>query len=171
VTSRAQRPDSSWNVVAAARRSKVMITTWPLSALAVTLSLTVFASPASAIPDTAAIAGKSANPQPNLSIYAEEPAQSKCDQPGCRFVTSKIHCEQEEPDAPVHCVMSPEAIQIAKSSYWYTMHSCQFYPGGGHRTPQETAACRIQGAHDGPSIRFCRNRDLKGGPLPCGPNQ
>src|SRR5262245_33146071 len=91
-----------------------------LSALGFTISLAIFASPALAVPDAASIAGKLANSQAAVSIHTEESVQSNCDQQECRFGTSKIHCEQEEPDAPIRCVMPPEAIQIAKSSYWYT---------------------------------------------------
>ncbi len=58
----------------------------------------------------------------------------------------------------------------AKGSYWYTVRSCQFYPGGGHRTPAETAACRRQKAVAGEVLRFCRDQQRRG-PLPCGPNQ
>jgi hypothetical protein len=36
---------------------------------------------------------------------------------------------------------------LAKSSYWYTNRSCQFYPGGGHRTPAETEACQKKTGH------------------------
>ena len=141
-----------------------------LSALGLTLSLAVFASPALAVPDAASIAGKSANSQATVSMHIKESVESDCDQQGCRFRTPKLYCEQEEPDAPVHCVMPREMIQIAKSSYWYTSRSCQFYPGGGRRTPQETEACQRQRAHEGPPIRFCRDQQRRG-PLPCGPNQ
>jgi len=142
-----------------------------LSVLGITVSLVIFASPASAVPDAASVAGKSASPQAAVSIPGEGSVQSNCDQQGCRSGTSKIHCEQEEPDAPVRCVMPPEAIQIARhSAYWYTRRACQFYPGGGRRTSQETAACRRQRADEGPSIRFCRSRQGRG-PVPCGPNQ
>ena len=58
----------------------------------------------------------------------------------------------------------------AKGLYWYTVRSCQFYPGGGHRTPAETAACRKQRAIAGETLRFCRDQTRRG-PLPCGPNQ
>ena len=141
-----------------------------LSALGFTLSLAVFASPALAVPDAASIAGKSENSQAAVAMHIKESVESNCGQQGCRFRTPKLYCEQEEPDAPVHCVMPREVIQIAKSSYWYTLRSCQFYPGGGRRTPQETEACRRQRAHEGPPIRFCRDQQRRG-PLPCGPNQ
>ena len=58
----------------------------------------------------------------------------------------------------------------AKDLLWYTARSCQFYPGGGHRTPAETAACRKQRATAGETLRFCRDQTRRG-PLPCGPNQ
>jgi hypothetical protein len=58
----------------------------------------------------------------------------------------------------------------AKGLYWYTVRSCQFYPDGGHRTPGETAACRIHRAAAGEVLRFCRDQARRG-PLPCGPNQ
>jgi|GEM_PF-3993666 hypothetical protein len=58
----------------------------------------------------------------------------------------------------------------AKGLYWYTARSCQFYPGGGHRTPAETAACRRQRAVAGEVLRFCRDQARRG-PLPCVPNQ
>ena len=58
----------------------------------------------------------------------------------------------------------------AKGLYWYTVRSCQFYPGGGHRTPAETAECRRQRAVAGEVLRFCRDQTRRG-PLPCGPNQ
>jgi hypothetical protein len=58
----------------------------------------------------------------------------------------------------------------AKGVYWYTVRSCQFYPGGGHRTPAETAACRKQRAVAGEVLRYCRDH-ARGDPLPCGPNQ
>ena len=141
-----------------------------LGALGFTLSLAVFASPALAVPDAASIAGNSANSQAAVSIYIKESVESNCGQQGCQFRTPKLYCEQEEPDAPARCVMPRDAIQIAKSSYWYTRRSCQFYPGGGRRTPQETEACQKQGAHEGPPIRFCRDQQRRG-PLPCGPNQ
>ena len=136
-----------------------------LSALGFALSVADFASPALAVPDGPAIAGKFANSQAAASIHIGKSGQSNCDQQECRFGTSKMYCEQEEPDAPVRCVMPPEAIQIAKSSYWYTRRSCQFYPSGGRRTPQETEACRR--AHEGSQIRFCRDQQRRG-PLPCG---
>ena len=59
---------------------------------------------------------------------------------------------------------------LAKNSYWYTVRSCQFYPGGGHRTPAETIACRKQRAMAGETLRFCRDQ-IGRGPVPCGPNQ
>jgi hypothetical protein len=141
-----------------------------LSALGFTLSLAVFASPALAVPDAASGAGKLANFRAAVSVPAEESVRSNCDQQGCRFGTSKMYCEQAEPDAPVRCVIPPDAIQVAKSSYWYTRRSCQYNPSGGRRTPEETEACRRQKAHDGPPIRFCRDRQRRG-PLPCSPNQ
>ena len=147
-----------------------MMTTRLLTALGVTLSLSAFASPALAVPKTAPNPANSAITEQILSIHIEPSAQSKCDQQGCRFVAPKIYCEQEEPGAPVHCVTSPEAIQVAKSSYWYTQRSCQFHPSGGRRTPQETEACRRQRAQQGPPIRFCRDQQRRG-PVPCGPNQ
>jgi hypothetical protein len=58
----------------------------------------------------------------------------------------------------------------AKGLYWYTVRSCQFYQGGGHRTPAETAACRRQRAVAGEVLRFCRDQARRG-PLPCAPNQ
>ena len=58
----------------------------------------------------------------------------------------------------------------AKGVYWYTLHSCQFYAGGGHRTPAEAAACRRHGALVGEVLRFCRDQQRRG-PLPCEPNQ
>jgi len=58
----------------------------------------------------------------------------------------------------------------AKNGYWYTVRSCLFYPGGGHRTPAETVACRNQRAIAGETLRFCRDQTRRG-PLPCGPNQ
>lgn len=139
-----------------------------LTALGLALSVAVFASPALAVHDSAAIAGKFGNTEAAASFHIGESVQSNCDQRGCRFGTSKIYCEQEEPDAPVRCVTPLDAIQIAKSSYWYTRRSCQFYAGGGRRTPQETEACRR--AHGGSQIRFCRDQQRRG-PLPCGPNQ
>jgi hypothetical protein len=117
--------------------------------------LSALASPALAIPETAPNAAKSANTEQTVSIHIEHPVQSKCD--------------QEEADTPVHCVTPPEAIQVAKSSYWYTQRSCQFYPSGGRRTSQETEACQRERAQQGPTIRFCRDQQLR--PLPCGPNQ
>jgi hypothetical protein len=60
--------------------------------------------------------------------------------------------------------------QAVKGAFWYTRHSCQFYPGGGHRTPAEVAACRKQKAVAGEVLRFCRDQQRKG-PLPCAPNQ
>jgi hypothetical protein len=53
--------------------------------------------------------------------------------------------------------------------YWYTMHSCQFYPSGGPRTPAEIAACRRQ-ALAGNVLRLCRDQ-MRRGPLPCEPDQ
>src|SRR6266436_6226097 len=91
-----------------------------LGVLGFAFSLAIFASPALAVPDAASIAGKFANLQAAVSVHWEESVQSNCDQQGCRSRTSKIHCEQEEPDAPVRCVMPPGAIQIARhSAYWY----------------------------------------------------
>jgi hypothetical protein len=58
----------------------------------------------------------------------------------------------------------------AKNLLWYTARSCQFYPGGGHRTPAETSACRRQRAVAGEVLRFCRDQARRG-PLPCTPNQ
>jgi hypothetical protein len=58
----------------------------------------------------------------------------------------------------------------AKDLRWYTERSCQFYPGGGPRTPAETAECRRQKAVAGEVLRFCRDQARRG-PLPCGPNQ
>ena len=58
----------------------------------------------------------------------------------------------------------------AKDLLWYTARSCQFNPGGGQRTPAETAACRKQRAIAGETLRFCRDRNRRG-PLPCDPNQ
>jgi hypothetical protein len=58
----------------------------------------------------------------------------------------------------------------AKGFYWYTLHSCQFCPGGGHRTPAQTAACRKQKAVVGEVLRFCGDRQRRG-PLACEPNQ
>jgi hypothetical protein len=59
---------------------------------------------------------------------------------------------------------------FAKGVYWYTQRSCLFFPGGGHRTPAETAACRRQRAIAGESLRFCRDQQRRG-PLPCRPDQ
>ena len=59
---------------------------------------------------------------------------------------------------------------LAKGVFWYTQRSCLFYPGGGHRTPAETAACRKQRSIAGETLRFCRDQQRRG-PLPCGPNQ
>jgi hypothetical protein len=53
--------------------------------------------------------------------------------------------------------------------YWYTMHACQFYPGGGQRTPAEVAACRRQ-ALAGNVLRLCRD-PMRRGPIPCEPDQ
>jgi hypothetical protein len=53
--------------------------------------------------------------------------------------------------------------------YWYTMHACQFYPGGGKRTPSEVAACRQQ-VRAGAVRRLCRDQ-MRRGPLPCEPGQ
>jgi hypothetical protein len=58
----------------------------------------------------------------------------------------------------------------AKGLHWYTVRSCQYYPGGGHRTPAETAECRRHRAVAGEVLRFCRDQTRRG-PLPCGPNQ
>ena len=58
----------------------------------------------------------------------------------------------------------------AKGVYWYTVRSCQFYPGGGHRMPAETAACRKQKAVAGDVLRYCRDQTRRG-PIPCSPNQ
>jgi hypothetical protein len=58
----------------------------------------------------------------------------------------------------------------AKKLLWYTARSCLFYPGGGHRTLAETAACRREMAVAGEVLRFCRDQTRRG-PLPCGPNQ
>jgi hypothetical protein len=63
------------------------------------------------------------------------------------------------------------APALAKSSYWYTKRSCQFYPGGGHRTPAETAACERQRGVSGEALRYCRDQQRRGGNLLCGPNQ
>src|SRR5262249_54629802 len=63
------------------------------------------------------------------------------------------------------------APALAKSSYWYTARSCQFYPSGGHRTPAETAACRQQRAAARETLKYCRDQQRRGGPLLCGPNQ
>jgi hypothetical protein len=57
---------------------------------------------------------------------------------------------------------------FAKSSYWYTVRSCQFYPGGGHRTPVETAACR-QRAIVGETMKYCRDQQRRNGRILCGP--
>jgi hypothetical protein len=59
---------------------------------------------------------------------------------------------------------------VAKGVYWYTVRYCLFHPGGGHRTPAETIACRKQRAIAGETLRFCRDQNRRG-PLPCGPNQ
>ncbi len=58
----------------------------------------------------------------------------------------------------------------AKGLYWYTRHSCMFYPGGGARTPGEIATCRRQKAMARAGFRFCRD-PMRRGPLPCDPNQ
>ena len=58
----------------------------------------------------------------------------------------------------------------AKGVYWYTVRSCLFYPGGGHRTPAETVACRKQRAIAGETLRFCRDQNRRG-PLRCEPNE
>ena len=58
----------------------------------------------------------------------------------------------------------------AKGLYWYTLHSCQFYPGGGHRAPAEDAGCRRQKAMAGEVLRLCRDPQRRG-PLLCEPNQ
>ena len=63
------------------------------------------------------------------------------------------------------------APALAKTSYWYTVRSCQFYPGGGHRTPAETAACQKQRAVAGETLRYCRDQQRRGGPHLCAPNQ
>jgi hypothetical protein len=57
----------------------------------------------------------------------------------------------------------------AKSGIWYAQRSCQFYPGGGRRTPQEIAACQ-GGAQQGSHVRFCRDHQRVGW-VPCGRNQ
>lgn len=59
---------------------------------------------------------------------------------------------------------------LTKGAFWYTQRSCSFYPGGGHRTPAETAACHKQRTMAGETLRFCRDQQRRG-PLPCGPNQ
>lgn len=53
--------------------------------------------------------------------------------------------------------------------FWYTMHACQFYPGGGLRTPAEVAACRKQRAA-GNVLKLCRDQ-MRRGPVPCSPSQ
>jgi len=53
--------------------------------------------------------------------------------------------------------------------FWYTMHSCQFYPSGGLRTPAEVAACRKQRA-EGNVLKLCRD-PMRRGPLPCRSDQ
>ncbi len=58
----------------------------------------------------------------------------------------------------------------AKDLLWYTARSCQFYPGGGHRTTAETAECRRHRDGAGEVLRFCRDQARRG-PLPCVPNQ
>ena len=58
----------------------------------------------------------------------------------------------------------------AKDLLWYSARSCQFYQGGGHRTPAETAACRRQRAVAGEVVSFCRDQARRG-PLPCTTNQ
>jgi hypothetical protein len=58
----------------------------------------------------------------------------------------------------------------AKGLLWFTARSCQFYPGGGHRTSAETAACRRHRVVAGEVLRFCRDQARRG-PLPCAPNQ
>lgn len=140
------------------------------STLRMTVILTIFGSAASSLADTAGISDKLANFPPRLSIRVGDPVQSQCGEPDCRSVTPKISCKQEELDAPLRCEMRFDAIQVAKSSYWYTRRSCQFYPGGGRRTPQEIEACRAQKALEGPPQRYCRDQQRRG-PLPCGPNQ
>jgi hypothetical protein len=58
----------------------------------------------------------------------------------------------------------------AKNLLWYTARSCQFYPGGGHRTPAETSMCRRERAAAREVLGFCRDQARRG-PLPCTPNQ
>jgi hypothetical protein len=60
---------------------------------------------------------------------------------------------------------------LARSSYWYTNRSCQFYPGGGHRTPAETEACQKKRAIAGETLRYCRDQQRRVGRDLCGPNQ
>src|SRR5215470_7955093 len=60
------------------------------------------------------------------------------------------------------------APTTAKTSYWYTVRSCQFDPNGGHRTPAETVACRKQRTIASETLRFSRDQ-MRRGPLPCGP--
>jgi hypothetical protein len=57
----------------------------------------------------------------------------------------------------------------AKSEFWYSLNSCQFYPGGGRRTPAEIAACQKQRA-GARALHFCRDQASKSLQV-CGPNQ
>jgi hypothetical protein len=65
-------------------------------------------------------------------------------------------------------LMLPAAPASARF-FWYTMHSCQFYPSGGKRTPAEVAECRKQRLA-GNVLKLCRD-PMRRGPLPCESNQ
>jgi hypothetical protein len=59
--------------------------------------------------------------------------------------------------------------QARSTFHWYTMHACQFYPGGGIRAPAEVAACWQQ-MRAGNALRLCRDQ-MRRGPVPCEPDQ
>jgi hypothetical protein len=53
--------------------------------------------------------------------------------------------------------------------FWYTMHACQYYPGGQVRTPADVAECRRKKLA-GNVLKLCRD-PMRRGPIPCEPNQ
>src|SRR5258708_23577365 len=55
----------------------------------------------------------------------------------------------------------------AKDLLWYTARSCQFYPGGGHRTTAETAESRRHRDAAAHVLKLCSARTHRD-PLPHG---
>lgn len=88
------------------------------------------------------------------SIHVENLAPAVC--PECGSATSESACAAGQSPDSDGCT-SRRQIRVAATNTGYTLRACEFYPGGGRRTPQEMEACQRDWELHGLPFKVCRS--------------